>query len=198
MLFQSGTTSVYSYLHHPLMLGTSLDFWINQNGNGVMKALRLEGKLTLNSASILNAQLTLGASKSPNTSKEFYINGAGNGSFNGVWIDTLKYYKGGSASSKRFKDNIVYRDNDYWHDKLMQLKPCTFNYKNHDEKDISIGLIAEDLIEIFPELVELDKDGNCEMVRTVELVNVLISEVQRSNSIIENMQKEINELKNKI
>ena len=171
------------YLSGVLYCSNDVEYWINANGNAVLHVVNIEGTLRINASSKLNDQLTLGSKKSSHTGKEYYINAYGNGSFNGVWIDTLAYYKGGSASSRRYKENIEYRDTNYWHDKLMQLKPCTFNYKNYPN-DTHLGFIAEDVVDIIPELVELDEKGNCNLIRIQEIISMLVSEVQRLNSYI--------------
>ena len=132
------------------------------------------------------AQFNLGYDYSPSTNRKYYLNSAGNGSFNAVWAEAIAI-KGDlvSTSSRRFKDNIIYRDNDYWHDRLMQLKPCTFNYKKEDNIKHA-GLIAEDVQEILPEFINFDEDGNCDGIKMLDLIPLLISEVQRLNSIIDN------------
>ena len=78
----------------------------------------------------------------------------------------------------------------------MGIKPCTFNYKNNEEE--RIGVIAEDLYETFPELVQKDSDGLVSSVSYVDMIIPLVSEVQRLNNLIIKQQNEINELKSLI
>ena len=83
----------------------------------------------------------------------------------------------------------------------MKIKPCTFYYKN-DSETKHIGLIAEDLYELIPDLVGIDEDGLPSSVEYANLTIPLIGEVQRLNSIVEeqgkriaNQQQEIDNLK---
>ena len=169
-------------------------YYINSDGNAKFNLcnivnLNVTGSATLPTLSkvtitgennyLKDGKLYLGTS-----SFNYYINSDGNGSFVNLYYNTLT-----QNSSKRFKENIDYKDNTYWHDKLMGIKPCTFNYKNKDGE--RIGVIAEDLYETFPELVQKDSDGLVSSVSYVDMIVPLVSEVQRLN-------KEINELKSLI
>ena len=189
-----------------ILLGSGSYRWSNiyTYNTNVAGSLYFTGSSELTVASggsvTLYAQLNLGYSTSPNFDSGYYINGYGNGRFAGVYTDVV-YAWGGSlssnvniGSSRRYKENIEYRDTNYWHDKLMQLKPCTFNYTYSKEQQHA-GIIAEDLYEVLPEFVQLDEEGNCEGIKMFDFIAVLISETQRANSIIENLQKEIDELK---
>ena len=101
------------------------------------------------------------------------------------------------GSSRRFKENIQYRDNDYWHDRLMQVKTCTFDYTSeympeHDEDRYNhLGVIAEEVNEIFPELTVDNEDGVLSYVKYSEFVIPLISEVQRLNKKIEELEQKV-------
>jgi photosystem II stability/assembly factor-like uncharacterized protein len=67
-------------------------------------------------------------------------------------------------SDSRLKENIAYLDSGYL-DKVMQLKPSTFNYNEltgYDEATrarLVTGFIAQDLQSIFPEMVGTTKIG---------------------------------------
>ena len=100
--------------------------------------------------------------------------------------------------------NIKYRDNDYWHDRLMQVKTCTFDYTSeympeHDEDRYNhLGVIAEEVNDIFPELTVNNEDGVLSYVKYSEFVIPLISEVQRLNKIIDSQNSEISNLKSEL
>ena len=78
----------------------------------------------------------------------------------------------------------------------MNIKPCTFNYLDTNEE--RIGVIAEDLYEVFPELVKKDSDGLVSSVSYIDMIIPLVSEVQRLNNLIMEQQNEINKLKSQI
>ena len=75
-------------------------------------------------------------------------------------------------------------------EKISKVRPVKYNKKtNKDKKEI--GLIAEELAEIFPELVENDKDGNPTSVNYTRAVTVLFDGFKQ-------MYKELKEIKEKI
>jgi hypothetical protein len=144
--------------------------------------VKTDGSTTL--TSVLNM-----GSDTASDGLRYYINGNATGRFN-----ICRWKDGKALSSIRYKNNIKYKDCDYWHDEIMKIKPCTFYYNDDDSKK-RIGLIAEDLFELIPELVGLDDEGKPEAIEYSNLTIPLILETQRLNGIIENQQKEFNELK---
>ena len=106
--------------------------------------------------------------------------------------DGNPYYFDSNADA-RF-NNIEYKDNEYWHNALMNVKPCTYNYIQGNDKSTKIGVIAEDLVDHFPELVVKNSDGECETVSYIDFIIPIISELQRVNSINEEQQNTINKL----
>ena len=182
------------YLTGVLYLGDTLNYWVNSNGNATFNSVKINS-LHINANSTLFAAMHLGENTASDGNR-YYINANANGRFN-----ILRYNSSAAISSKRYKDNIEYKDFEYWHDVLMQVKPCTFYYKN-DADTKHLGLIAEDLYELIPELVPLDDEGLPSSIEYANLSIPLIGEVQRLNSIIDkqqntidNLQETINELK---
>lgn len=152
---------------------------------------------TNSNTTITSAQVSLGNSTSSNSGKRYYINDVGNGSFAKVWADNVQIYGGtikntSVSSSARYKDNIIYQNNDYWHDNLMKIETCTYNYNNDDT--LHFGIIAEDLYKIFPNLVKLDDEGNCDSIHMFDLIPLLISETQKLNNRITDLETKINSL----
>ena len=63
----------------------------------------------------------------------------------------------------------------------MRLHPVTFRYKQPFEdgsKPIQYGLIAEEVAEVYPDLVARSADGQIETVRYQVLDSMLLNEVQ--------------------
>ena len=77
----------------------------------------------------------------------------------------------------------------------MGVKPCTYNYINGDDKSQKIGVIAEDLAEYLPDLVEFNDKGECETVYYMDFIMPLVAEVQRLNKKLDEQQEEIQQLK---
>jgi hypothetical protein len=98
-----------------------------------------------------------------------------------------------SSSDYRIKENVTQLDSMFVVDKL---NPVTYLNKKSDKQDI--GLIAHELQEIFPELVNGEKDGEqLQSVNYIGLIPVLIKEVQELKKEIILVKIELNELKNK-
>jgi hypothetical protein len=79
-------------------------------------------------------------------------------------------------------------------DKLMNLKPSEFVFKEDPTNHIHYGFIAQELENEYPELVQ-DKPGkmyyNFKAVNYLEIIPLLVHKIQL-------MQKEIDELKEKV
>ena len=74
----------------------------------------------------------------------------------------------------------------------MKIETCTYNYNNYDT--LHFGIIAEDLYKIFPNLVKLDEEGNCDSIHMFDLIPLLISETQKLNNRIADLETKINSL----
>jgi trimeric autotransporter adhesin len=100
------------------------------------------------------------------------------------------------ASSKRYKENIQ----DMGDTPLMKLRPVTFNYNFGTEEDKSkkqYGLIAEEVLEVMPELVAYNSSGQVHTVHYHLLPALLLNELQKQQKIIESLESLIAELESK-
>jgi hypothetical protein len=103
------------------------------------------------------------------------------------------------SSSRRFKEDI--RDMGDASRRLMQLRPVTFRYKEacaDGAKPLQYGLIAEEVAEVFPELVARSADGQMETVKYQLLDPLLLNEVQRQSATIAAQHEEIRELRERL
>jgi Chaperone of endosialidase len=110
---------------------------------------------------------------------------------------------GTALSSRRVKDDI--RDMDGASGGLAKLRPVTFRYKAEPatgSRALEYGLIAEEVAEIYPELVVLDKEGKPSGVRYHVLPAMLLNEVQKQHTQLREQtvrldaqQREIDELR---
>jgi len=83
------------------------------------------------------------------------------------------------SSSRRYKEEIA--DMGAASEQLLSLRPVTFRYKKEfadGEKPIQFGLIAEEVAEVFPELVVYDGEGRPETVKYHLLSTLLLNELQ--------------------
>lgn len=61
----------------------------------------------------------------------------------------------------------------------MRLRPVTFRYKQDPLGQRQYGLIAEEVAQVYPELVVRGAKGEVESVQYYELVPMLLNEVQK-------------------
>jgi hypothetical protein len=86
---------------------------------------------------------------------------------------------GKPASAHRFKEDIRNMDDA---SSLMRLRPVTFRYRKPSadgSKPIQYGLIAEEVAEVYPNLVTRSSEGEVESVMYHSLTPMLLNEVQR-------------------
>jgi hypothetical protein len=89
------------------------------------------------------------------------------------------------SSSARYKDNI--EDMGEYSSLIMRLRPTTFNYKEHLPTSISVGLIAEEVDKLMPNLV-VYKDGEPETVRYNDIPVMLLNEMQKLAKRVEELE----------
>jgi hypothetical protein len=111
-------------------------------------------------------------------------------------VNASNYY---TYSDIRFKKDIEPIQTSI--NEVLKLKPVKYNWKvkdfpdkNFDEKR-HIGLIAQDVEKIFPELVNTDKEGY-KHVDYANFVPILVKAIQELNERIENLEKQNKELEN--
>ena len=100
------------------------------------------------------------------------------------------------VSSRRFKEDI--RDMGDATDRLLQLRAVLFRYKQEaakDDRPVQYGLIAEEVAEIFPELVVFDEEGKPLTVRYHILSSMLLNELQKQHEWDEAQARELAELR---
>jgi hypothetical protein len=104
---------------------------------------------------------------------------------------------GTMSSSRRYKFDIA--DMAKFTDRLMQLRPVTFRYKKYgDDGPLQAGLIAEEVAEIYPELVTHDKDGQPETVMYQFLAPMLLDVVQKQQKTIETLERRLEALEKQL
>ena len=83
---------------------------------------------------------------------------------------------GVSVSSARYKQDIHPLTTQSG--KVQALRPVTYRYKAEPEGPLQYGLIAEEVAQVYPELVTRDAEGVIEGVRYEALTPLLLKEVQ--------------------
>jgi hypothetical protein len=79
--------------------------------------------------------------------------------------------------------------------KIMQLKGVSFDWKSTGKP--SVGLIAQDVEKVYPELVDTNKDTGLKSVEYGNLVAPLIEAVKEQQNQIDDLKAQVKELQNK-
>ena len=93
-------------------------------------------------------------------------------------------------SSKRFKKNIETMSEQIH--KLLQLRPVEFTFINDASNAKQYGLIAEEVYEVYPEMVTHDAQGNIYSVNYMALIPVLLKQIQQQEERIAHLEEEKN------
>jgi hypothetical protein len=95
------------------------------------------------------------------------------------------------ASSIRYKEDI--KDLTYSLDDILKLRGVT--YKKKGTSHVEIGVIAEEVNDVIPEIVTKNQDGTVESVSYGRLSAIFIEAFKQQQEQIELLKKEINLLK---
>ena len=79
---------------------------------------------------------------------------------------------------------------------IQKLKPVNFQWKENNKKDI--GFIAEQVKEVYPDLVSYEENGEIHGVQYSKLTTVLVKALQQQQEQIEELKKEIFIIKNNL
>lgn len=127
-------------------------------------------------------QVTIG-NISPNGSNRLTVNGSISASaFN-------------TSSDRRLKTNI--ENLGYGLGEIMALQPSRYNWKTTPDKDKQLGLIAQDVKKVVPEIVSGDEVNGTLSINYTALIPVLINAVKEQQTQIEELKKKIEFLERK-
>jgi len=130
---------------------------------------------------------------------------SGDGVFSGSFSGSLIQGTSGSfsdltttviteTSAERFKTNIQSLETQI--DKIDSLNPVTFEWINNGNEDI--GLIAEQVNEIYPEFIGKNPNGEIQGIKYSKLTAVLIKSIQELNEKNNNLQERIKILEDNV
>jgi hypothetical protein len=104
------------------------------------------------------------------------------------------------SSSRALKQDI--QDVGVLADRLLELRPVAFRFKQHVATDpdtpLQFGLIAEQVAEVFPELVVNDEAGKPQTVKYHLLSSLLLGELQKQHGEIQKQHGELEELRSRL
>ena len=103
------------------------------------------------------------------------------------------------TSSRRFKEEV--QDMGDVTSGLMKLRPVTFYYKPeyaNGSRLLQYGLIAEEVAEVYPELVQYSETGEPNTVYYQFVNAMLLNEVQKQHQALKEQQEQIKTLEDKL
>jgi hypothetical protein len=107
----------------------------------------------------------------------------------GVLIDSAGQL-GTISSSRALKQDV--QDLGPLAGRLLELRPVAFRFKQHVASDpatpLQFGLIAEEVAEVFPELVVYDEAGKPQTVKYHLLSSLLLGELQKQHRELEGLR----------
>jgi len=170
------TTSAQESTTHLLTVGA-----YGRNGNGIYV-----GGYSSNDMITLSTQYDqtygLKCMRGQSVKGYLYINSAGSDMVN-------------SGSDERLKENIQTWEEDV-SSKFKNIKPKTFNFIDDEDKKTIKGFIAQDMIDKFPEAYPYNEEEERYFYSAQRMVVYLMKGMQEQQAIIEDLQKQINEVKN--
>ncbi len=145
-----------------------------------------------------------------------YIGGYNQNNLSGAYASATRVYAGGPfgslpisataftvVSSKRYKQNI--QPVAYGLDAVLKMRPVQYDYIFEKTHQVHLGLIAEEVNELIPEVVvkqdekgmeTTDVNGKTMGINYTDLTPVLIKAIQEQQAQIEALKQEIEILKN--
>ncbi len=105
------------------------------------------------------------------------------------------------SSSRRFKEDIHDLSEAETQERLQSLRPVTFRYKqafNDGAKPVQYGLIAEEVAEVFPELVVFNQAGQPETVKYHLLTPLLLQQVQEQQAQLQQKEQQLQQLEQRL
>jgi hypothetical protein len=180
----------------------------SQNGIGVY-ATSTNG-IALRAQSSNNSDAIQGLSSS-NGSGGYFANTSGAG--NGIYVSASGYgmavhgvntasigwagyfqgnvYSSGSyqSSDARLKKDI--KDGQYGLGEILKLRPVTFKWKADDDGKVQLGLIAQEVSKLVPEVVHTDSSSGMLSVNYVALLPVMVKAVQEQQKLIQKQDARI-------
>ncbi|MCD4829815.1 MAG: tail fiber domain-containing protein [Candidatus Cloacimonetes bacterium] len=108
------------------------------------------------------------------------------------WQDAYLVNSPNVSSDERLKERIT--DLRYGLADLMRLRPVSFQWKDDDERETHLGLIAQEVREVIPEAVVQDSPDDYMGMRYTQIIPVLISAVQEQQQQIEKQAAELERL----
>lgn len=186
-----------------------LNFYFNDSSNGFNRmSLTGDGKLGIRGTPTARLHV-FQASQTVGTGLRFTDNTA-----NADWDIThgfgLRFHYGGAlrgvisattgayivGSDKRLKTNIESMGSVM--DKVKQLRVSSYQYKSSPQNDMTVGLIAQEVNPLFPELVEYSEADDLYGINYGGFSVIALKAIQEQQDVIEDQQETITNLERRM
>ncbi|MCQ2958812.1 MAG: tail fiber domain-containing protein [Bacteroidales bacterium] len=95
------------------------------------------------------------------------------------------------SSDSTLKTNITKLEQNAL-SKICKLNGYTYNWKNDEEKKIQVGFIAQEVEQIFPELVETIDSSNVKLLSYIGVIPYLVEAMKEQQKEIEDLKSQLN------
>lgn len=109
-----------------------------------------------------------------------------------VLIDDLWYDQATQTSDRRLKTNIS--SLNYGLNEVLKLKPVTYNWKKTPDINKQVGLIAQEVRQVIPEIVKGDESKENIGMDYIALVPVLINAIKEQQKQIDELKQQVQKL----
>ncbi len=114
-----------------------------------------------------------------------------NGTYRGAFLASSGAYM--QTSDRKLKKDITPLDNNTLN-KVMQLNPVSYLMKAQTDTKRNLGLISQEVQEIFPSLTHYVKESDLITLSYTELIPILIKAIQEQQAIIDTQNSKIDTL----
>lgn len=173
---------------------SSNDLYFRANGG---ERLRIDssGRLLIGTTSwsggATNSGIAIKATSTSSSVFALYVNdNSGSNIFN-LRCDGSSYNTTGTwgtISDERLKENIVNATPKL--DDVLDLKVRNFNFKNDENKVKQIGFVAQEIEQVFPNMVAEDDTG-IKSVKTTVIIPMLVKAIQEQQAMIEDLKAQV-------
>lgn len=98
-----------------------------------------------------------------------------------------------NLSDSRLKTNIT--NLNYGLSDILKLRSVQYNWKEGEDRDTKIGFLAQDLRKVIPEVVVGDAQKENLAVNYIELIPVLVNAIKEQQQQIDQLKREVKDLK---
>ena len=113
-----------------------------------------------------------------------------------IQTDDSNVVGGTCLSDRRLKKDILPLSNQLG--LLMQINPVTYSWKNDQSSGVEIGLIAQELEKILPEMIKTEDDGTKKIKYGIDLQIRMIKALQEQQELIIQQELLIKEYRNEL